>query len=176
MVLDVPMREVRRKPKIPAAGEAAEADPEKIYRSAYPFLLTTASRLVPASDAPDLVHEALVETLSRHPDFHGIDHPLGYVRTVMLRLAGRKRRFKEIAVDVQILLETPSPDHVDDTVSVEALAALLPVRQRTCVVLRFAYGFDDATIGAVLGCRQSTVRSNIARALSALRERGPADA
>jgi RNA polymerase sigma-70 factor (sigma-E family) len=47
--------------------------------------------------------------------------------------------------------------------------AALPRRQRAAVVLRFYVGLPDAEIAEELGCRESTVRSQISRALATLR-------
>jgi RNA polymerase sigma factor (sigma-70 family) len=45
----------------------------------------------------------------------------------------------------------------------------LPRRQRAAVVLRYYAGLSDEEVAAELGCRPSTVRSQISRALAALR-------
>jgi RNA polymerase sigma factor (sigma-70 family) len=45
----------------------------------------------------------------------------------------------------------------------------LPRRQRAAVVLRYYAGLPDAEIAAELGCRETTVRSQISRALATLR-------
>jgi RNA polymerase sigma factor (sigma-70 family) len=45
----------------------------------------------------------------------------------------------------------------------------LPRKQRAAVVLRYYAGLPDAEIAAVLGCRATTVRSQIHRALATLR-------
>jgi RNA polymerase sigma factor (sigma-70 family) len=47
--------------------------------------------------------------------------------------------------------------------------AELPRRQRAAVVLRYYLGLPDAAIAAELGCRETTVRSQISRALATLR-------
>ena len=52
-----------------------------------------------------------------------------------------------------------------------ALCSTLPTRQRAAVVLRYYEGLSDAEIGAILGCSPGTVRSQIHRALGALRQR-----
>ena len=72
------------------------------------------------------------------------------------------------------------PDHnqssgrdVAESVALRAalMSALadLPLRQRTCVVLRY---FDDLSVAdtaAVLGCTEGTVKSQTSRALASLR-------
>jgi RNA polymerase sigma factor (sigma-70 family) len=47
--------------------------------------------------------------------------------------------------------------------------AKLPRRQRAAVVPRYYAGMSDPDIAAQLGCRETTVRSQIARALATLR-------
>jgi RNA polymerase sigma factor (sigma-70 family) len=51
------------------------------------------------------------------------------------------------------------------------LLATLPRRQRAVLVLRFYEDLPDHDIAAALGCTESTVRSNAARALATLRTR-----
>lgn len=48
--------------------------------------------------------------------------------------------------------------------------ATLPWRQRAALVLRFHADLADADIASALGCRPSTVRSIIHRALGSLRK------
>jgi RNA polymerase sigma factor (sigma-70 family) len=47
--------------------------------------------------------------------------------------------------------------------------ARLPRKQRACVVLRYYEGCPDNEIAEVLGCRVTTVRSHISRAIATLR-------
>lgn len=145
-------------------------DPVDLVREVYPSLLATARRLVPASDVHDLVQDAMVETLTRHPAFAGIEHPTGYLRTVMLRAAFRRRRVRwiEVPLDLQERLEAPAA-RTDDRLTAESAMRELGVRQRACVVLRYLHGFDDEAIAEALDCRPSTVRSQIARAITRLR-------
>jgi RNA polymerase sigma-70 factor (sigma-E family) len=51
------------------------------------------------------------------------------------------------------------------------LCSTLPRRQRAAVVLRYYEGLSDTEIAAILGCSPGTVRSQIHRALAALRQR-----
>jgi RNA polymerase sigma factor (sigma-70 family) len=66
-------------------------------------------------------------------------------------------------------------DELADAVAVRdaawSLCSTLPARQRAAVVLRYYEGLSDAEIGAILGCSPGTVRSQIHRALAALRQR-----
>ena len=142
-------------------------DPVEVVRFAYPRLLRAARRLVASTgDAEDLVQEAFVETLSRYPGFRGLDQPMGYLTTVLYRLAFRRRRpWTEVPLDLQERLEQPDTDREAPATIVAALSSLGP-KQRACLALRYLYDLDDVEIAAALGCRPSTVRSQIARALA----------
>jgi RNA polymerase sigma factor (sigma-70 family) len=50
----------------------------------------------------------------------------------------------------------------------QALLAL-PLRQRATIILRYLEGMSERETAAVLGCSEGTVKSQSARALSALR-------
>ncbi len=150
------------------------SDPVELLRLVYPSLLRIARLLDGLQSGEDLVQDALVETLARHPGFEGIEHPLGYTRTVLFRLAfSRRRARREVPADVGGVLERdPVLDHADavaDRVLVERGLLGVGPRQRACLVLRYWYGMDDGEIAAVLGCGASTARSQIARGLARAR-------
>jgi RNA polymerase sigma factor (sigma-70 family) len=159
------------------AAAAAVQDPVALLQALYPRLLATAQALEgPKGRAEDLVQQALVETLVRYPDFAGLVHPLGYVRTVLFRLhrSRRSRDRWEVPLDIQELVERDA-DPID---AVEGMLdhlllhqALTEVgrKQRACLVLRYLYGLTESEIAILLGCGRSTVRSQIARALKRLR-------
>jgi len=168
-------------PADPVAVDTAPpwpTDPVGILRILYPILLGAALRLDPSrpQDARDLVQDAIVEMLARHPDFVGIDHPLGYARTVLYRLAyaGRRRAAREVPLDVLTDMDrVPQGDHQDDVAARLAMnGALEPLgrRQRACLHLRYVEGMATRDIAAVLGCSESTVRSQLARGLRHVRD------
>jgi RNA polymerase sigma factor (sigma-70 family) len=145
--------------------------PVELMRTSYPTLLATARRLgSSATEAEDLVQEAFVETLSRHPDFEGLQRPLGYLMTVLFRTSFRRRRIRwaEVPLDLQDSLEDPVLPHDERLIARELIGALAP-RQRACLGLRYLFGLEDDEIAEALGCARSTVRSQIARGLSTLR-------
>jgi RNA polymerase sigma factor (sigma-70 family) len=66
----------------------------------------------------------------------------------------------------------PVPDGAAERAERAAMIHLLdrlPRRQRAAVVLRYYAGLSHEEVAAELGCRASTVRSQISRALAALR-------
>jgi RNA polymerase sigma-70 factor (sigma-E family) len=155
------------------APEVGTVDPVEFLRGSYPALLATARRLVGSqTEAEDLVQEALIETLSRYPDFTGIDRPLGYVRTVLYRSAFARWRLRRVEVPTELPARLESPEGaIEDRLILDAALETLGERQRACVALRYLHGLDDREIASVLGCRASTVRSQLARGLARLRER-----
>jgi RNA polymerase sigma factor (sigma-70 family) len=154
-----------------ADREPRSDDPAELMRASYPTLLATARRLgSTATEAEDLVQEAFVETLSRHPDFEGLYQPLGYLMTVLFRASFRQRRLRwtEVPLDLQDRLEDPALPHEERLFARELLGRLAP-KQRACLGLRYLFGLDDDEIADALGCARSTVRSQVARGLSTLR-------
>jgi RNA polymerase sigma-70 factor (sigma-E family) len=126
-------------------------------------------------EAEDLLQATLLRT-QRHADrIAAMAAPAAYLRTAMLRehLSGVRRLRRRVrtvplsnhdrAVDA-----TPAADRRDAT---WRLLATLPRQQRAVLVLRFYEDLPDREIAEALGCSESTVRSNAARALAALRRR-----
>lgn len=149
-------------------------DPVEVLRLLHPRLLA-AARTVDRAGAEDLVQDTLVEILVRYPGFEGVAHPLGYAKVTMFRLAYARhgRRGMEIPADVQQRMEgdlrpDPANQVIDRLWTMDALATL-GRKQRACLVLRYLEGLDNDAIALVLGCRPSTVRGQIARALARMR-------
>jgi len=124
--------------------------------------------------AEDLVQEAFVRFVGgflflRYPhDFEP------YLRRTIVNLS--KNYFRRRAVERAYLeREGPRIEDVSTSPDVathgELRSALLrlPLRQRSALVLRYYEDLPDATIAELLGCRQATVRSLVARGLEALR-------
>lgn len=147
-------------------------DPVEVLRRIYPPLHATATALVGRQDAADLVQEALARVLAQHPRFESVEHPLGYARAVLLHLAYRAWARPDVPSDLVALLDRDPHPGPEGTVVGEAFAGELIRRlapgQRACVYLRVVEDLDDAQIAAVLGCGESTVRSQLARGLATL--------
>ncbi|MBM7776393.1 RNA polymerase sigma-70 factor (sigma-E family) [Actinokineospora baliensis] len=127
--------------------------------------------------AEDLVQTALLKAHSRWRRVVAADHPDAYLRRIVVNahLDWRRRRS---STEVPLhpgdawFESARAADHADGVAAREqtwgALAAL-PPRQRAVLVLRFYEDRDDRTIAELLGCAESTVRSQASRALSSLR-------
>jgi RNA polymerase sigma factor (sigma-70 family) len=69
-----------------------DPDDQQLIRELYPALRRIAAVAGPVDVEPDdLVQEALVRTLRRHR-LGDLDHPLAYLRTVIVNLASNQRR------------------------------------------------------------------------------------
>jgi RNA polymerase sigma-70 factor (sigma-E family) len=122
----------------------------------------------------DLVQTALMKAYRR---WSRMRDPDAYVRRTMVNAHLDWRRLRSSA-------ETPAEagtferrsdpvvDHSDGVAAQDEMwqaLGTLPRKQRAVLVLRFYEDLDDAAIGALLGCAESTVRSQAARALETLR-------
>jgi RNA polymerase sigma-70 factor (sigma-E family) len=123
----------------------------------------------------DLVQTTLVKAYRHWRRVARTDHPDAYVRRILTTsyLDWRRRRSStEEPVAALPEPDDPGGDPADLVVlrdeMLRALAALTP-HQRAVLVLRHYEGYDDAAIGAVLGCSDVTVRSHATRGAQRLR-------
>ncbi len=124
--------------------------------------------------ADDLVSDVLGRAFERWDRIASTEHPHAYVRRMIVNehLSWRRRLQRTTPVgDLDERAETVADgaaEHAERDAMIHRLRRL-PARQRAAVILRYYVGLTDAEVAAELGCRPSTVRSQIARALSALR-------
>lgn len=123
-------------------------------------------------EAEDLVQEALGKTMRRW-NRSRLDDPVAYVRRVMVnthltrwRRWGSRVRLGDVP---EVAAEDPSLQRSHDRDLLGRALASLPPRQRAVLVLRYLEDLPDADIAALLGCQQTTVRSQATRGLAALR-------
>jgi RNA polymerase sigma-70 factor (sigma-E family) len=126
------------------------------------------------SDAEDLVQQAL-EQVYRRWRKRGVDahNAEAYARRVVVNEYLRRRRLRsagELITDVVPELTSAAPDAMlAERDAMWRILGELPARQRAAVVLRYYEELRDRDIAALLGCREATVRSLVARGLHALR-------
>ena len=123
--------------------------------------------------ADDLVSDVLGRAFERWPHISELAEPHAYVRRMIVN--------EYVSWHRRLARTTPRSDvepagHTTDSAAEQAerdamirRLAQLPRRQRAAVVLRFYVGMSDADIAEHLGCREVTVRTQISRALAALR-------
>ena len=124
--------------------------------------------------AEDLVSDVLCRAYERWDRISLMAEPHAYVRRMVVNeyLSWRRRLLRSSARADMEETAAPLSDGADERAERDAMIrrlADLPKRQRAAVVLRYYAGLPDAEIAAELGCRVTTVRSQISRALAALR-------
>jgi RNA polymerase sigma-70 factor (sigma-E family) len=127
-----------------------------------------------ARQAEDIVADVLARAYEKWTRVSGLDQPYAYVRRMVVNefLSWRRRAGRAFPVARLDDLVDAEPDHALAHADRDALIdqlATLPRQQRATLVLRYYEGLSDAEIAGVLGCGESTVRSNASRALASLR-------
>lgn len=138
-----------------------------LLRFAY---LVTGSR----EAADDVLQSVLTRSFERWGTVRRTDDPDAYVRRMIINenVTSWRRWGKRQSPVAEVfdIARTPDPaEGVSNADAVWRVCQALPERQRAAVVLRFYEDLSDREIAAILECSESTVRSQIHRALSALR-------
>ena len=118
--------------------------------------------------------EALTVAVRDWPKLARMERPGPYVHRVAINVAnGHYRRLKvRRRVEQRLaagLSEIEQTTEISDAVVLREAVAALPRRRRAVVVLRFQAGLNLAEIAEVLGISVGTVKSQLHRALAALR-------
>ena len=103
-----------------------------------------------------------------------MQRPEAYLKKMILNelLSWRRRLWRRELPVATAVTDRPIGDATAAHASRAAawqLMSRLPNRQRAVLVLRYYEDLTDGEIAAILGCRESTVRSQAARGLAALR-------
>lgn len=127
-----------------------------------------------ADAAEEAVQSALARAWERWDDVSRTDDPERYVRRMVVNenvSAWRRWRQRQVPVaEPRPRVPVADPgDAVAEHDAVWRVCTGLPRRQRAAVVLRYYEDCDYAEIATILGCSESTVRSQVHRALAALR-------
>lgn len=127
--------------------------------------------------AQDIVQNVLLRAARKWDHIGAMDAPHLYVKRMVTNEYLSWRRLKasrDISLAHSDLAQhVPSvTDSADSHAEREAMRArirVLPRKQRAALVLRYYEDCTDAEIADVLGCSESTVRSQLSRALQTLR-------
>jgi len=146
-----------------------EADYSAYYRLRGPALRRTAYLLSGSwHDADDLVQTTFVK-LYVHWRRIRIETVDGYARRVLVNeFLAVRRKARETPVPEGVDAPAAEPSIVDRVMLDGALAGL-PPRQRAAVVLRYWEDLSITETAALLGVSSGTVKSQVSRALAALR-------
>lgn len=158
------------------AGLSGAGDFEAFYRREYGRVLALAVALCgDRAAAEDLVQDAFLAAHQKWAVVGGYDAPGAFVRRVVLNRSRsrRRRRGREAAALARVAARNASsvedPPVTDD--AFWAAVRALPRMQARCVLLRYVDDLDAASIAAVLGCAEPTVRVHLHRARLALASR-----
>ena len=126
---------------------------------------------------PELAEDALQEVLlragQRWPKIGQLDDPHAYVRRMLTNeVVSWRRKWGRVEARPDPDLDRPIHDPIGvidrrDTILREL--SRLPARQRAAVVLRYFEDLTDEQIGEVLGCRATSARIYVHRAMKTLR-------
>jgi RNA polymerase sigma-70 factor (ECF subfamily) len=140
-----------------------------LYRIAFNFFLSP-------SIAEEIVQDVFLQCFENRKNIESPGHLKAWLRRVATHrctdVLRSWRARKELQLDE--LLELPGPLPESDPLlseRIRRLVASLPEQQRLIVILRYGEDMDSDEIGELLHLPASTVRSNLLRALSKLREK-----
>jgi RNA polymerase sigma-70 factor (sigma-E family) len=122
--------------------------------------------------AQDVVQEVMLRAQVKWSRIGPMANPGAYVKRMVTNeyLSWRRHKARrDIALnDFEPTMADPTARY-DERDAMFASIARLPCKQRASVVLRYYEGCSDDEIAEILGCRVTTVRSHISRAIATLR-------
>jgi RNA polymerase sigma-70 factor (sigma-E family) len=130
--------------------------------------------------ADDLVQATLTKLYVHWGRVQAATHPDAYARAVLVREFARERRSvwaRRVSLSGTVSDWPAAGADQDAVLDLRAAVAALPARQRATLVLRFYCDLNVDQAAGVLGCSPGTVKSQTAKALTAVRRAlGPAPA
>lgn len=123
--------------------------------------------------AEDLTADALLAAWQRWPTIQEADQPFAYVRRILVNLAATRVRRLGVERRHAVLLlaaarETPARSDPGVAVDVRAALMRLPLRRRTCVVLRHVFDLSEKVVAETLGVSVGTVKSQTFKGMAQL--------
>jgi RNA polymerase sigma-70 factor (sigma-E family) len=139
---------------------------EALYVAEYEPMLRVAFLLVDSTDlAEEVVHDAFAKVYER---WSRVANPGAYLRTCVVNRCRDLQRRRRTERRVPVPPAERSAEMVADELA-DALA-ILPIKRRAAIVLRYYDGLSEARIAEVLGVKPGTVKSLLSRGLAELRE------
>jgi RNA polymerase sigma-70 factor (sigma-E family) len=122
----------------------------------------------------DLLQTALAKAYGSWSKVTKADHPVAYVRRLMINThLSWVRRLTNTERVLETFPDSGSGDlqaaHAESDLMRQALLRLSP-RVRTAVVLRYFEDLSEAETAQLMGCSRSTVNNHVSRGLAALRD------
>ena len=147
-----------------------ESSEQDLIRALYPSLRRFAAVVGSADiDPDDLVQDALMRVLRRHP-LTELDNPSAYLRRCICNLAKDTRRSLGRRRRAYVAVAATMSEGFDQTYPSDCAELLrLPPRARAVLYLQEVEGHRPAEIGAMLGMSETAVRSLASRSRRRLR-------
>lgn len=136
-------------------------------REQMPMLRLATLMVGSAEVAEEVVQDAFGSVVER---WESLDNPGGYLRTCVVngsRMVLRRRGVEQRVAQERSLVLVEQPMAL---LELRDALGRLGDRQRVVIVLRYFVDLPDAEIAEVMGCKPSTVRSLVRRALRVLRK------
>ena len=137
----------------------------ELYRREFGGLLRLAFSMTSSESVSEEIVQDAFMRLQAAGD--GVTNPAGYVRTSVVNACRSYHRHQTVVRRAQVpRAEAYEAEHDE---LFDAVAAL-PWRQQAVLAMRFHLDLPEQQIASTLGCRPTTVRSLIFRALASLRK------
>lgn len=154
----------------PASREAVNRQAERMLTEYGTSILRLAySYLHNLSDAEEVLQDTLIQFLKNAPTLDSPRHEKAWLLRVAANLSKNRIDYNRIRLTDELNEELVSEEREDLSFVWEAVKAL-PAHQREAVHLFYHEGYTAAEIGAMLGRRESTVRSDLRRGRARLKE------
>lgn len=145
-------------------------DVEEAYREHGVALVRFATLLVGPDDASDVVAEVIAASLSRNSTTLVLDLRSYWLRSVANTAASWHRSNRRRADREQRVADRGVAGEPDVAADARRLLADLTVQQRAVVYLTYWHDLSPSDVATTLGVSEGTVRKQLARARSHLRE------
>ena len=153
-----------------AAGEAANETAARLMDQYGDSILRYAySYLHNMSDAEEILQDTLLSYLVNKPAFANEAHAKAWLLRVAGNLSKNRIRYNSYRNHDELMEELVAEEKEDLSFVWEAVSQL-PENYREVIHLFYQEGFTTAEIGAILGRREVTVRSDLSRARKKLKE------
>lgn len=153
-----------------AAGEAANETAARLMDQYGDSILRYAySYLHNMSDAEEILQDTLLAYLVNKPAFANEAHAKAWLFRVAGNLSKNRIRYNGYRNHDELMEELVAEEKEDLRFVWEAVSQL-PENYREVIHLFYQEGFTTAEIGAILGRREVTVRSDLSRARKKLKE------
>lgn len=144
------------------AEQALDRYGNSILRLAYSYLHNM-------SDAEEILQDTLVQLLKTDPAFQSEDHEKAWLLRVAANLSKNRLDYNQVR-KTDVLSQTLAAQEREDLSFVWEAVKSLPPNERAAIHLFYQEDCTTRQIGAILGRREATVRSDLHRGRLRLRE------